>query len=63
MFTYASQGCPANGVCSSLCAVPFLHGRITDVKVELAYHCKYADITELSAELVFSAPGMYLSCI
>lgn len=45
---------------SSLCPVPSLHSKIIQVKVELAYHCEYADITGLSAELVFSAPGTYL---
>lgn len=59
----ASQGCPANGMCSSLCPVPSLHGRIIEVKVELAYHCEYTDIVGLSVELVLSAPGTCLSCI
>lgn len=63
MFISASQGCPADGMHSSLCPVPSLHGRIIEVKVELAYHCEYADIMGLSVELVFSAPGTYLSCI
>lgn len=58
VFISASQGCPTNGIHSSLCPVTSLSIRTVEAELFIT-----ADATRLSVKLVFRAPGTSLSCL